>query len=371
MREAQDRIATGGEASASPPVGVRRPNLRSQTLADIEAWVARRGFQSYRAAQIAGWLYNRPLTEVEAMHTLPAALRDALAEDFDVRPVTTRRSAESSDGTVKLLVGLADGKVVESVVIPREDRRTLCISSQVGCALDCKFCATGKLGLDRNLETGEIVGQVLLGREAAGRWPLTNYVFMGMGEPLANYDRLLGALEIMTARWGLGISPRRITVSTAGLVPQMERLANESSVNIAISLTAARNELRDRLFPINRRYPLEELMAACRRLDLPRRRRLSFEYTMLDGVNDTERDADDLVRLFHGMRVKLNLIPFNEFENSGFRSTPWPRVEAFQERMLAAGVHTTVRLSRGSDIAAACGQLAAASVPAVAAPGTS
>ncbi|MFT5042046.1 MAG: 23S rRNA (adenine2503-C2)-methyltransferase, partial [Hyphomicrobiaceae bacterium] len=338
----------------------KRTNLRSLTLAEIEAWVERREFQGYRAAQIAGWLYNRAPTELDDMTNLPAVLREALAEDFDTTLPSVCLRSESEDSTIKLLVGLADAKVVEAVVIPREDRRTLCISSQVGCALDCKFCATGKMGLDRNLDASEIVAQVLLGRQAADPWPLTNYVFMGMGEPLANYDRLIRALEIMTARWGLGISPRRITVSTAGLVPQMERLAAESSVNLAISLTAGRDELRDQLFPINRRYPLAELMAACRRLDLPRRRRLSFEYTMLDGVNDTERDSNDLIRLFAGMRVKLNLIPFNEFPNSGFRSTPWERIEAFQTRMLQADVHTTVRASRGRDIDAACGQLATA-----------
>lgn len=360
MAQTRADALEGGGVSTPPPSRVRKPNLRSRTLAEIEAWVAARGFESYRAGQIAGWIYNRPPTALDAMKNLPGRLRDALAEDHDTSLPETALRSDSDDGTTKLLVGLQDNKVVETVVIPREDRRTLCISSQVGCALDCKFCATGKLGLDRNLDASEIVAQVLLGRQAAEPWPLTNYVFMGMGEPLANYDRLIRALEIMTARWGLGISPRRITVSTAGLVPQMERLAVDTSVNIAISLTAGRDELRDQLFPINRRYPLAELMAACRRLDLPRRRRLSFEYTMLEGVNDTDRDADDLVRLFRGMKVKLNLIPFNEFENSGFRSTAWERIEQFQTRMLKADVHTTVRASRGRDIAAACGQLAAA-----------
>lgn len=342
-----------------------RPNIRSQTLEELTEWAESRGFPAYRGSQIAGWLYNRPLTAVEDMHNLPALLREALLQDFDCSfPVVAKRS-DSVDGTTKLLIGLADGKVVESVIIPRDDRITLCISSQVGCALDCQFCATATLGLQRNLEPGEIVGQVLRAREAAAPRILTNYVFMGMGEPLANYDRLIRAITIMTARWGLGISPRRITVSTVGLVPQMERLLEDTSVHIAVSLTAARDELRDRLMPINRRYPLAELIGACKRLDLPRRKRITFEYVMLDGVNDTMRDAEDLIRLLHGVRAKVNLIPFNPFPGARFGRTPDERIEAFRERLLAAGIHATVRTSRGRDIQAACGQLAAAEAVAV------
>jgi 23S rRNA (adenine2503-C2)-methyltransferase len=336
------------------------PNLRSRTLEEITEWVAARGFPAYRASQIAGWLYNRPLTAVDAMHNLPPAVREALLEDFGCSFPAVAKRSDSVDGTSKLLIGLGDGKVVESVIIPRENRTTLCISSQVGCALDCQFCATATLGLQRNLEPGEIVGQVLRAREAAAPEPLTNYVFMGMGEPLANYDRLVRALTILTARWGLGISPRRITVSTVGLVPQMERLVRETSVHIAVSLTAARDELRDELMPINRRYPLAELIGACKRLDLPRRKRVTFEYVMLDGVNDTMRDAEELIRLLHGVRAKVNLIPFNPFPGSRFGRSSDEQIERFQERMLAAGLHATVRISRGRDIQAACGQLAAA-----------
>jgi 23S rRNA (adenine2503-C2)-methyltransferase len=337
-----------------------RPNVRSQTLDELTSWVESRGFPAYRAGQIAGWLYNRPLTPVEAMHNLPAHLREALLEDFDCSFPDVAKRSDSVDGTTKLLIGLGDAKVVESVIIPRDDRATLCISSQVGCALDCQFCATATLGLQRNLEPAEIVGQVLRAREAAAPEPLTNYVFMGMGEPLANYERLLRALTILTARWGLGISPRRITVSTVGLVPQMERLVRETSVHIAVSLTAARDELRDRLMPINRRYPLAELIGACKRLDLPRRKRVTFEYVMLDGINDTPRDADDLVRLLHGVRAKVNLIPFNPFPGARYGRSTDDCITTFQERLLAAGVHATIRISRGRDIQAACGQLAAA-----------
>jgi len=335
-------------------------NLRSLRLSDIREWTERRGFETYRASQLAGWLYNRPPTELEDMTNLPAAFRAALAEDFDCSLPQLAHVSVSSDTTRKLLVGLHDGKVVESVLIPREERLTLCISSQVGCALDCQFCATARLGLLRNLEPAEIVAQVLHARVLATPEPLTNYVFMGMGEPLANYDRLLRAIEIMTARWGLGISPRRITVSTAGLVPQLERLAADTAVNIAVSLTAARDELRDELMPINRRYPLERLMGACRRLNLPRRKRVTLEYVMLRDVNDSQRDAQDLVRLVHGIPVKVNLIPFNPFPGSRYERPTDESVDAFQRRLLASGVHATVRKSRGRDIEAACGQLASA-----------
>jgi 23S rRNA (adenine2503-C2)-methyltransferase len=341
----------------------RKQNLRSTTLEEIERWVEERGFEPYRAGQIAGWLYNRPLTEVADMHNLPVELKAALTQDFDARAAKVAVLRESGDGTRKFLAELADGKVVESVLIPREERITLCISSQVGCAMDCDFCATATLGLARNLEPGEIVSQVLIARAVAAPEPLTNYVFMGMGEPLANYDRLMRALDIMTARWGLGISPRRITVSTVGLVPQLERLARETSVNIAVSLSAARDELRDRLMPINRKYPLERLVAACETLDIPKRKRITLEYVMLDGINDTERDAHELIGLCRRLRVKVNLIPFNPYPGSDFRPTPWERIERFQERLLASNIHATVRKSRGSDIQAACGQLAAAGAP--------
>ena len=347
-----------GEGSVS--VQPRRPTLRSRTLDELVAWAESRGFERYRASQIAGWLYNRPVTRVEDMHNVPEAVRAALLQDFDCSTPRIVKESRSTDGTVKLLVGLADDKVVESVIIPREERLTLCISSQVGCALDCAFCATATLGLLRNLDPSEIVAQVLFARAVAAPHPLTNFVFMGMGEPLANYERLVRAIEIMTARWGLGISPRRITVSTVGLVPQLERLVRETNVHIAVSLNAARDELRDRLMPVNRRWPLEELIGACKRLDLPRRKRVTFEYVLLDGVNDTLRDADDIIRLCRGIPVKINLIPFNPFPGAAFCRPPDERVVAFQERLLAAGVHATIRKSRGRDIEAACGQLAAA-----------
>ncbi len=356
--------APASKAKASTPRRRQPPrqgrtNVRSLVLGELEEWCAAREFPAYRAAQLAGWLYNRPPCDVAEMHNLPAVLRDALEEDFDTSRPSQAHLSQSSDGTRKLLVGLADQRVVESVVIPRDERITLCVSSQVGCALDCAYCATARLGLVRNLEPFEIVGQVMMAREVAKPDPLTNYVFMGMGEPLANYDRLVRALEIMTSRWGLGISPRRITVSTVGLVPQLERLVKETDVHIAISLGSGIDEVRDKLMPINRRYNLDELIGACRRLELPRRKRITFEYTLLDGVNDDLAAADAVVRQLRGLPVKLNLIPFNEWEGSSFRRPDDERVLAFQERVLASGIHTTVRASRGRDIDAACGQLAA------------
>jgi 23S rRNA (adenine2503-C2)-methyltransferase len=334
-------------------------NVRSLSLDEIVAWSERRGFPRFRASQVAGWLYNRPLAAVRAMHNLPSELRAALEEDFDCLPPEVARASRSQDGTVKLLVRLADGRVVESVLIPRDERITLCLSSQVGCALGCAFCATAQLGLLRNLEAGEIISQVLLARAEAGPHVLTNYVFMGMGEPLANYDRLVRAIGIMTARWGLGISPRRITVSTVGLIPQIERLVAETAVHIAVSLTGATNAVRDRVMPINKRYPVEELVAACARLDLPRRKRITFEYVMLAGVNDRTSDADDLIALCRMLRVKVNLIPLNPFPGSAFQRPEDDVVLSFQNRLLAAGIQANVRVSRGRDIEAACGQLAA------------
>lgn len=336
-----------------------RTNIRSLTLGELGEWCEKRDFPAYRASQLAGWLYNRPPCDVAEMHNLPAVLRDALEEDFDTSRPSQALLSHSNDGTRKLLVGLADERVVESVVIPRDERITLCVSSQVGCALDCAYCATARLGLVRNLEPFEIVGQVMMAREIARPEPLTNYVFMGMGEPLANYDRLVRALEIMTSPWGLGISPRRITVSTVGLVPQLERLVQETDVHIAISLGSGIDDVRDTLMPINRRYNLDELIGACRRLELPRRKRITFEYTLLEGVNDDLAAADAVVSRLRGLPVKLNLIPFNEWEGSGYRRPDDERVLAFQERVLASGIHTTVRASRGRDISAACGQLAA------------
>lgn len=326
----------------------------------LTRWVEGQGLPSYRVQQVLRWVYQRRATSLAMMSDVPQAMRDVLAETFVIpsqQPVTIARSR---DGTRKLLFRLAGGEPFESVLIPDAPRLTLCISSQAGCGMGCRFCATAQLGLKRNLRASDIARQVLAAHDALEDGErMTNIVFMGMGEPLANYDAVVDAIEILTAEWGQSFSSRRITVSTVGLVPQMQRLVDETSVNIAVSLTATTNAVRDDLMPINRRYPLEELMAACRALPIGQRRRITFEYVLLAGVNDDDADADRLVRLLRGIRAKVNLIPFNAFPGSDFRPPLPHQVRSFQQRLLAANVSATVRLSRGPDIFAACGQLAA------------
>jgi 23S rRNA (adenine2503-C2)-methyltransferase len=298
------------------------------------------------------------------MSDLPSAVRAALAHDFIIPTLRPETVARAADGTRKLLFRFPGGEPFESVLIPDPPRLTLCVSSQAGCGMGCMFCATARLGLRRNLSPAQIVGQVLAaGEQLAGGERITNIVFMGMGEPLANYAALVESLAILTAEWGLGFSSRRITVSTVGLVPQLRRLVRETPVNVAVSLTATTNALRDRLMPVNRRYPIERLLEACRTLPIGQRRRITFEYVLLAGVNDGEEDAARLARLLHGIRAKVNLIPFNPFPQSEFRRPSPPAVCRFQERLLAANVSATVRVSRGQDILAACGQLAAMTSP--------
>jgi 23S rRNA (adenine2503-C2)-methyltransferase len=326
-------------------------------LAELEQIVTSAGQPRFRATQLAQWLYARRIESFDEMTNLPAALREYLKEYFKLSPLDVVTVDQSIDGTSKLLLGLADAREIESVIIPTPDRATLCISSQAGCAMNCAFCATAKMGLERNLTCAEIVGEVIAAsRHLEQGRQITNYVFMGMGEPLANYPRLLRALTIMTSPWGMGISPRRITVSTVGLVPMIEKLMAETSVHLAVSLTATTNELRDRLAPINRRYPLEQLIEACRRLDLGRRR-ITFEYVMLAGVNDSAADAARLVKLMAPLRAKVNLIFFNPFAGSEFEPSSREAVERFQAVLLKGNLTATIRESRGRDIAAACGQL--------------
>ncbi len=291
------------------------------------------------------------------MSNLPVEFRRYLKNHFKLEHLEPLAVNRSLDGTVKLLLALGDRREIESVIIPTPQRVTLCISSQAGCAMGCAFCATARMGLERNLTTAEIIAEVIAASRHVDRGEhLTNYVFMGMGEPLANYPRLLRALTIMTAPWGLGISPRRITVSTVGLVPMIEKLMAETSVHLAVSLTATTNELRDRLAPINRRYPLEQLLETCRRLDLGRRR-ITFEYVMLAGVNDSAADAQRLARLLAPLRAKVNLIFFNPFPGAQFQPSSRAVVERFQSVLFRNNLTATIRESRGRDIAAACGQL--------------
>ena len=299
------------------------------------------------------------------MSNLPKALREALEHQFTFPRLTPSMVAESGDGTRKLLFQLDDRVAIESVLIPDPPRLTLCISSQAGCGMGCTFCATARLGLRRNLSPIEIAGQVLAAQAVLHEDErISNIVFMGMGEPLANYDAVVQAVELLTAEWGVGLSARRITVSTVGLVPAMQRLVSDTDVQLAVSLSGTTDAQRERLMPINRRYPLATLMAMCRSLPIPQRRRITFEYVMLAGVNDSLDDAARLVHLLRGIRAKVNLIPFNPFPGADFACSPARTILRFQEQLLAHNVHATIRHSRGRDIQAACGQLALANVAA-------
>ncbi len=287
-------------------------------------------------------------------------LRAALADAFELPALPPPEVVRAADDTRKLLFTLEAGRAIESVLIPDAPRLTVCISSQAGCAMGCAFCATARLGLQRHLSAAEIAAQLLAARRALDPGErITNVVFMGMGEPLANYDHVVAAIEILTAPWGFGLSGRRITVSTVGLLPQLQRLVRETPASIAVSLTATTDALRDALMPVNRRYPLAELFATCRALPIAQRRRITFEYVLLAGVNDAPADAARLVRLLHGLRAKVNLIPFNPFPGAPYAPPTPAVVERFKQRLLAAGVNASTRVTRGRDIQAACGQLAA------------
>jgi 23S rRNA (adenine2503-C2)-methyltransferase len=352
-----------GETSAdSSPIPA---DLRDMTLDEVEQMIATAGERPYRARQILHWLYARGAASFDEMRDLPSSLRQYLKQNFKLGSEALSFVSRSTDGTRKILIRLADGEEIESVIIPTHDRVTLCMSSQVGCALACEFCATARMGLHRNLTAAEMLSQIYAARRELAAGPsggaaiedLTNYVFMGMGEPLANYPRLIRTLTIMTADWGMNISPRRITVSTVGLVPMMERLLSDIPVNLAVSLHATTNALRDRLAPINKRYPLEVLLDACRNLPIKRRARITFEYVMLAGVNDSTADARRLVKLLAAMKGKVNLIFYNPLQGSPLATSSRAAVEAFQAILRNGNLTATIRESRGLDISAACGQL--------------
>lgn len=338
--------------------------LKTLSVTQLDEFLAAQGWPRYRSRQVLDWIYRRGVTRFEEMTNLGHSERIRLAElSVITEPVLAEVRRDAEDGTEKLLFRLDDGETVESVLIPDENRLTLCLSTQVGCTLDCTFCLTGTMGLKRNLKAHEIVDQVLGARAHAGpERPITNLVFMGMGEPLANLAAVCEAIERLTAPWGLGYSPRRITVSTSGLVPQMEQLgAFRHTVNLAISLNATTDVVRDRVMgTINRKYPLTALLEACRAYPLPPRRRIFFEYVLLAGVNDTPADARRLVALLHGIRCKVNLIPFNPWPGAPFERPTDAAVAAFQSILLDAHFSAFVRKSKGRQILAACGQLRSA-----------
>jgi 23S rRNA (adenine2503-C2)-methyltransferase len=329
---------------------------------EMEQFVLSLGEKPFRARQLTDWIYKKGVTDIDRMTDLSNAFRLLLSHNARVTLPAVTKVTEAADGTVKFLLELADGAAIESVIIPDEGRTTLCVSSQTGCALGCTFCMTGRLGKRRDLTAGEIVGQVLVARDYLGTRgeALTNIVFMGMGEPLLNYDQLRRALTLILGDQGLSFSWRHVTVSTAGIPEAITRLGKEVLVNLAVSLNAPDDETRDRIMPMNRKYPLDALMAALSAYPLKRGRRITIEYVLLSGVNDTEDHARALVRLVRGIPVKINLIPFNPFPGAPFSRPDYGRVLGFQEILISAHLNAIIRKSKGGGIAAACGQLVAA-----------
>ena len=345
-------------------------NLVGLDRAELAAEMAAFGAEPFRARQLWHWIYHGGATSFVQMTSLSKTFRATLAERYTVARPAVSRALASVDGTQKWLLRFADGQEVESVHIPEEDRGTLCVSSQVGCTLTCKFCHTGTQRLVRNLEAAEIVGQVMIARDALGEWPspaedrqITNIVMMGMGEPLYNFENVSKALKIVMDHEGLSISRRKITLSTAGVVPMIRRCGAELGVNLAISLHAVRDDLRDVLVPLNKKYPIAELLDACRTYPgSSNARRITFEYVMLKGVNDTPAEARELVRLLAGIPAKVNMIPFNPWPGAPFECSSDEAVAAFADIVNAAGYSSPVRTPRGRDILAACGQLKSESV---------
>ncbi|WP_119680474.1 23S rRNA (adenine(2503)-C(2))-methyltransferase RlmN [Indioceanicola profundi] len=342
-----------------------KTNLVGLTREELESCLTAAGLEKFRARQVWHWIYYRGVTDFAAMTTLAKPAREKLAESFVVDRPSAVKDLKSTDGTRKWLCRMPDGQEVETVHIPEEDRGTLCVSSQVGCTLTCRFCHTGTQRLVRNLTADEIVGQVMLARDHLGEWPsppdgrmLSNIVMMGMGEPLYNYENVARALKITMDGEGIAISKRRITLSTSGVVPLMKRCGEELGVNLAVSLHAVNDELRDRIVPINRKYPIKELMEAVRNYPgLSNARRVTWEYVMLKGVNDSMADARELVRLLRGIPSKVNLIPFNPWPGAPFECSDWGQIQKFADFVNNAGYASPIRTPRGSDILAACGQL--------------
>ena len=364
----------------------QKTDLKNLTLPALEQFLQGQGKERFRALQVFKWIYQQDAHGFEEMTNISKALRMELAETAIISNLEPETIEEGSDGTRKYLFNLGDGNAVESVLIPIEGRNTLCISSQVGCAMACEFCLTGTFKLTRNLTTAEIVNQIMAVKRdlirnppaipaGGGPFPesddddgddsspespaaIRNIVLMGMGEPLHNLDNVIPAIRIMIDGNGLQLSNRRVTVSTCGLVPEMERLGREiPNVNLAVSLNATTDELRDRIMPVNRSYPLKELLKACKEFPLPGRRKVTFEYVMLGGINDSLEDAKRLLKLISDIPNKVNLIPFNEHEGCGFKAPTRAAIDAFHKYLIDRHVTVITRDSRGGDISAACGQL--------------
>jgi 23S rRNA (adenine2503-C2)-methyltransferase len=349
--------APSAEESSAMGATAAKTDLLSLDRKGFEDLVIGMGFKAFHGRNLFKWVHKRGAVDFETMTDLSKTLRRRLQEDTRIGLPLLIDSHPCADGTCKWVMELADGQRVETVLIPEGRRKTVCVSSQVGCSLNCSFCATARQGFNRNLSAGEIIGQVWHAARELGGTP-TNVVMMGMGEPLANFDAVMTALGIMQDDLAYMLSKYRVTLSTAGIVPNIYRLKEVCDVSLAVSLHAPDNELREQLVPINRKYPLEALLPACKAfIQGEKRRRITWEYVMIDGVNDSITHAKRLVRLLQGIRSKLNLIPFNPFPESGFATSPPERVEAFRQRILRSGMLAVTRKTRGDEIAAACGQL--------------
>ena len=346
---------------------MERADLASMTLARLTDWFVFKGEKAFRAQQVFRWIHQRGANDFEQLSDLSKTLRERLAAEARLDALEILQEQKASDGTRKLRFGLSDSGQIEGVWMPSEKRRTLCVSTQVGCAMRCGFCATGSMGLRRSLTAGEIVGQV----EAVDRHlrsdvlprPVSHVVFMGMGEPLANLDATVAAVEILLHDLGARLSRRHVTVSTIGLVPAMREFARRCPVRLAVSLNATTDELRSRIMPINKRYPIGKLLETCRALRLKGAHRITFEYVLLGGLNDSDEDARRLVGLISDMRCKVNLIPYNPYGDLPFERPAPGRVLAFQDILVKADLMAFVRRSRGQDLQAACGQLVADAPP--------
>ena len=338
-------------------------NLLDLDRPGLTEFFTARGEKPFRATQLMKWIYDQGVTDFAAMTNMSKTLRAALAGDTVIQLPEIAADSISDDGSRKWLFRLADGNCIETVYIPESDRGTLCVSSQVGCMLNCSFCSTATQGFNRNLSTGEIIAQVwmaahLLGQHTQADRLVSNVVMMGMGEPLLNYDNVVRAMQIMLDDFGFGLSKRRITLSTAGVVPAIRKLREDCDVSLAVSLHAPDDALRDELVPLNRKYPIAELLDSCRDYVGEGRRRVTFEYVLLAGVNDTDRHARALARCLEGVPAKVNLIPFNPFPETRYRRSEQSRIDSFFAILNRAGIVTITRRTRGDDIDAACGQLA-------------
>jgi 23S rRNA (adenine2503-C2)-methyltransferase len=354
-KDAGQSADTLGEYERQPGM---KMHLKGLDREETEAWARGLGLETYRGRQIRHWLLARLAGSFDVMTDLPKGLRTLLKERAAINTLSLVKTQASQDGTRKYLFQLSEGHLIESVLIPERDHFTLCVSSQAGCAMGCRFCLTAVQGLKRNLRPSEIIEQVIhVKRELADPSRLTNIVFMGMGEPLANYASVKRAVENLVAEDGMNFSHRKVTLSTCGLVSQMRKMGKEMTVNLAVSLNAADDETRSSLMPINERFPLKVLMAACKEFPLPNRRMITFEYVLIEGVNDRPSDASRLVRLLLGLRAKINLIPLNPLPGSPMVAPSPERIRQFQEILLKHHFTAIIRKSKGKDIMAACGQL--------------